>query len=158
MVATNARQRRAQQERIVVDALDQMDGMEWIMVICVGLDTPSGSEGSGTAFADARSLLYRGVTRAHMMVSAVNEFISDGWLAYLTNMRLSENPELDTADAQGLSDADRARLAEQQARRLAIRTAFFLEGECVEIGNTEDIFTGEVKDPRTRDYIEGKFG
>jgi len=46
----------------------------------------------------------------------------------------------------------------QQARRLADRTAFFLEGECVELGETEDLFTGEVKDPRTRDYIEGKFG
>ena len=46
----------------------------------------------------------------------------------------------------------------QQARRLADRTAFFLGGECVEIGDTEDLFTGEVKDPRTRDYVEGKFG
>ena len=46
----------------------------------------------------------------------------------------------------------------QQARRLADRTAFFLEGECVELGETEDLFTGEVKDSRTRDYIEGKFG
>ena len=46
----------------------------------------------------------------------------------------------------------------QQARRLAGRTAFFLNGECVEIGATEDLFTGEVKDPRTRDYIEGRFG
>jgi phosphate transport system ATP-binding protein len=46
----------------------------------------------------------------------------------------------------------------QQARRLASRTAFFLNGECVEIGETEDLFTGEVKDPRTRDYIEGRFG
>jgi len=46
----------------------------------------------------------------------------------------------------------------QQARRLADRTAFFLEGECVEIGETENLFTGEFKDPRTRDYIEGKFG
>jgi phosphate transport system ATP-binding protein len=46
----------------------------------------------------------------------------------------------------------------QQARRLASRTAFFLNGECVEIGNTEDLFTGEVKDARTRDYIEGRFG
>ena len=46
----------------------------------------------------------------------------------------------------------------QQARRLASRTAFFLNGECVEIGNTEDLFTGEVKDPRTRDYVEGRFG
>ena len=46
----------------------------------------------------------------------------------------------------------------QQARRLASRTAFFLNGECVEIGETEDLFTGKVKDPRTRDYIEGRFG
>ena len=46
----------------------------------------------------------------------------------------------------------------QQARRLATRTAFFLTGECVEVGNTEDLFTGDVKDPRTREYVEGKFG
>jgi len=46
----------------------------------------------------------------------------------------------------------------QQARRLAGRTAFFLNGECVEIGETEDLFTGEVKDRRTRDYVEGRFG
>jgi phosphate transport system ATP-binding protein len=46
----------------------------------------------------------------------------------------------------------------QQARRLASRTAFFLDGECVEIGETEALFTGEVTDPRTRDYLEGRFG
>jgi len=46
----------------------------------------------------------------------------------------------------------------QQARRLASRTAFFLNGECVEIGNTEELFTGEVADTRTRDYVEGRFG
>jgi phosphate transport system ATP-binding protein len=46
----------------------------------------------------------------------------------------------------------------QQARRLADRTAFFLMGECVEVGESEDIFEGNVKDPRTRDYVEGRFG
>lgn len=46
----------------------------------------------------------------------------------------------------------------QQARRLADRTAFFLDGSCVEIGNTEDLFTGEVIDRRTREYVEGRFG
>ena len=46
----------------------------------------------------------------------------------------------------------------QQARRLADRTAFFLDGKCVEISETEDLFTGEVKDQRTRDYVEGRFG
>jgi phosphate transport system ATP-binding protein len=46
----------------------------------------------------------------------------------------------------------------QQARRLAERTAFFLGGELVEVGVTEDFFTGPVLDSRTRDYVEGRFG
>ena len=46
----------------------------------------------------------------------------------------------------------------QQASRLADRTAFFLDGKCVEIGDTEDLFTGNAKEQRTIDYIEGKFG
>lgn len=46
----------------------------------------------------------------------------------------------------------------QQARRLANRTAFFLGGECVEVGDTEALFKGQVKDRRTLDYIEGRFG
>ena len=46
----------------------------------------------------------------------------------------------------------------QQARRLADRTAFFLNGDCIEVGETEALFTGNVQDQRTRDYIEGRFG
>lgn len=46
----------------------------------------------------------------------------------------------------------------QQAERLADRTAFFLGGECIEVGNTAEMFAGTVQDQRTRDYIEGKFG
>jgi phosphate transport system ATP-binding protein len=46
----------------------------------------------------------------------------------------------------------------QQARRLADRTAFFLSGECVEVNETEELFTGTVKDKRTREYVEGRFG
>ncbi len=46
----------------------------------------------------------------------------------------------------------------QQARRLADRTAFFLEGRCVEIGDTEAMFNGEVQEQKTFDYIQGKFG
>ena len=46
----------------------------------------------------------------------------------------------------------------QQARRLADRTAFFLSGELIEVGETEDLFSGKVKDQRTLDYLEGRFG
>ncbi len=46
----------------------------------------------------------------------------------------------------------------QQARRLADRTAFFLDGRCLDIAPTEELFTGQVSDERTRAYVEGKFG
>ena len=46
----------------------------------------------------------------------------------------------------------------QQAERLADRTAFFLNGELVEIGETQALFDGNTKDQRTTDYLEGRFG
>jgi phosphate transport system ATP-binding protein len=46
----------------------------------------------------------------------------------------------------------------QQARRLADRTAFFLNGEVVEVGDTVDFFSRNTQDQRTRDYLEGRFG
>ncbi|WP_130472421.1 phosphate ABC transporter ATP-binding protein [Candidatus Magnetaquicoccus inordinatus] len=46
----------------------------------------------------------------------------------------------------------------QQANRLAERTAFFLNGECVEVGETEALFEGQVQDQRTLDYLQGRFG
>ncbi|MBM6828193.1 phosphate ABC transporter ATP-binding protein [Anaerotignum lactatifermentans] len=45
----------------------------------------------------------------------------------------------------------------QQAARISDRTAFFLLGEVVEFGETEQIFS-MPKDSRTEDYITGRFG
>jgi phosphate transport system ATP-binding protein len=45
----------------------------------------------------------------------------------------------------------------QQATRISDKTAFFLMGEVVEFGVTEDIFS-IPKDKRTEDYITGRFG
>ena len=45
----------------------------------------------------------------------------------------------------------------QQAGRIADKTAFFLSGEVIEYGKTEDIFY-RTKDKRTEDYITGRFG
>lgn len=45
----------------------------------------------------------------------------------------------------------------QQATRVADKTAFFLLGEMIEYGNTEDIFT-RPNDKRTENYITGRFG
>ncbi len=45
----------------------------------------------------------------------------------------------------------------QQAARVSDYTAFFLQGELVEMGPTVDIFTNP-RDKRTEDYITGRFG
>ena len=45
----------------------------------------------------------------------------------------------------------------QQAARISDNTAFFLLGELVEYGKTEQIFS-MPKDKRTEDYITGRFG
>ena len=45
----------------------------------------------------------------------------------------------------------------QQAARVSDNTAFFLLGELVEFGRTEQLFS-TPEDKRTEDYITGRFG
>ncbi|MDL2324305.1 phosphate ABC transporter ATP-binding protein PstB [Ruminococcaceae bacterium OttesenSCG-928-A16] len=45
----------------------------------------------------------------------------------------------------------------QQATRISDKTAFFLLGEMVEFGDTEQVFS-MPEDKRTEDYITGRFG
>ena len=45
----------------------------------------------------------------------------------------------------------------QQAARVSDSTAFFYLGELIEHGPTEEIFTNP-REPRTEDYVTGKFG
>ncbi len=45
----------------------------------------------------------------------------------------------------------------QQATRISDRTAFFLLGQVIEYGNTEQLFS-MPNDRRTEDYITGRFG
>lgn len=45
----------------------------------------------------------------------------------------------------------------QQATRVSDKTAFFLLGDMIEYGDTEELFS-MPKDKRTEDYITGRFG
>jgi len=45
----------------------------------------------------------------------------------------------------------------QQAARVSDFTGYFLLGELIEFGATEQIFTRPA-DPRTDDYVTGRFG
>ena len=45
-----------------------------------------------------------------------------------------------------------------QAKRLGDRTAMMLHGEILDLDQNQKLFNGQVKDSRTKDYIEGLFG
>ena len=45
----------------------------------------------------------------------------------------------------------------QQAARVSDKTVFFLLGEIIESGDTEQIFSAP-RDRRTEDYVTGRFG
>jgi len=135
--------------------------------------------------ADLNEIVERCLTRAALWdevkdrLSSLGSLLSGGQQQRLTIARaLSQDPELlildefsiavDPVTTMRIEDVLKELRHEmtiilvtnltQQARRLADRTAFFLMGSCVEIGNTEDLFTGQVQDRRTTDYITGRFG
>jgi phosphate transport system ATP-binding protein len=135
--------------------------------------------------AEIDEIVERCLTRAALWdevkdrLQALGSLLSGGQQQRLTIARaLSQEPELllldefsiavDPVTTMRIEDVLRELKSEitivmvtnlvQQARRLADRTAFFLGGELVEVAPTEDLFTGPVRDQRTRDYVEGRFG
>ena len=135
--------------------------------------------------AELDDIVERCLTRAALWdevkdrLNALGSLLSGGQQQRLTIARaLSQNPELllldefsiavDPVTTMRIEDVLKELKEEitivlvtnlvQQARRLADRTAFFLESELVETAETEELFSGVVKDQRTRDYVEGRFG
>jgi hypothetical protein len=70
---------------LVVDSVDNMDGLERLAVICVGLDQVIDR---GVGVLETRSRLYRAMTRAQLAVAVVNEALPGGWLEFLGRVEL----------------------------------------------------------------------
>ncbi|KAJ1447941.1 hypothetical protein M885DRAFT_541007 [Pelagophyceae sp. CCMP2097] len=79
----------ATEQWVVCDKIDNFDGLERLVVVCVGLDAAIGDD--EVAAQSRRSMLYRGVTRAQLMVLVVNEFLPGGWLEFLASVRLRDD-------------------------------------------------------------------
>jgi hypothetical protein len=106
---------------LVLDTVDNFNGLEWLIVIAVGLDSPSGIG------SRARSNLYRGITRAQMTAVVVNEVVHGGWLEFLTAVKFAET---------ALFDGDRENYTQQEKQ----------EGQDVELArHQEEHMAGLVK-------------
>ena len=98
-------------EAVVLDNVDNFDGLEELIVIAVGLDAVIGD---GTE-RHTQSQIYRAVTRAHMMVVVVNECIRGGWLEHLSCLEFDAEMEFDSNHYISLSAAIAATVAHAAA-------------------------------------------
>jgi hypothetical protein len=87
-------ERASSKQWLVVDTVDNMDGLERLVVICVGLDQVIDR---CAGVLETRSRLYRAMTRAQLAVAVVNEALPGGWLEFLGHVELDADGEFDEA-------------------------------------------------------------
>jgi len=80
---------------LVVDTVEKMDGLERLVVICVGLDQVIDR---GAGVLETRSRLYRAMTRAQLAVAVVNKVLPGGWLEFLGCVELDDKKFDDAAE------------------------------------------------------------
>ena len=97
---TEARAADAKQ-LLVVDSVDNMDGLERLVVICVGLDQVIDR---GAGVLETRSRLYRAMTRAQLAVAVVNEALPGGWLEFLGRVELDGGKFDDAAERENRAE------------------------------------------------------
>jgi hypothetical protein len=85
--------RAASKQCLVLDTVDNFNGLERLIVIAVDLDSPI----ELGAAAETRSQLYRAITRSQMMVVVVNEVLRGGWLEFLTCVKYDDEACFDAA-------------------------------------------------------------
>ena len=116
-------------ERIVLTSISAADGLERLAVILVGLDVPNeekkdagGAEETKEGGANdlTRSIIYRGLTRAQMLVTVVNEHVPGGYFEWTNNVVLDKQKDFDQEEEKELREQKaRKRCEETLAREAA---------------------------------------
>ena len=78
---------RNKDEWIILDSINNIDGLERLIVIAVGLDKNIEENRNERATG---SLFYRAITRAHMCVVVINETMEQGMLNFVSKLEFDE--------------------------------------------------------------------
>jgi hypothetical protein len=109
---------KRQKQCLVLDTVDNLNGLERLIVIAVGLDSPIDHRAIAHGSASrTRSILYRAITRAQMLVVVVNEIVPGGWLEFLTCVKF---------DRDAASDGD---FEKHRAQSIAGKARYVLDEE-----------------------------
>ncbi|CAE7244678.1 unnamed protein product [Symbiodinium sp. CCMP2592] len=99
------RSKQVQQENIVLDTVENADGLEQLVVICVDLDAPVERN---LEDLQTRSRLYRGLTRAQLLAIVVNARVKGGWLEFLGMVTFSESSDEALEDKEAVPNIQAA--------------------------------------------------
>jgi pentatricopeptide repeat protein len=120
---------------LVLDTVDNFNGLERLIVIAVGLDedrnTPlqqglvAGTTGDGNRHAcpQTRSMIYRAITRAQMAVIVVNEVLVGGWLEFLTCIIVEDEFDVNKARAANIPGVVTRTIQKAQSKVVSTRPA-----------------------------------
>ena len=102
-------------ETLVMDTITNVDGLERLIVLAVGLDELIGASDkeSDANALETRSKLYRALTRAQMLCIVINEMLPGGWLEHLNTIKLD-----DANDAKLDREKEMAQLNAKAAGRI----------------------------------------
>ena len=81
-------------QQVVLDTIESFDGMERLVILAVGLDSPRSDQGT---VMQACSMIYRAMTRAHLFVAVVQQHVPGGWLEFLTAVTHAVAPAAEAA-------------------------------------------------------------
>ncbi len=83
-------------DTIVLDEIKNCKGLEQLMIICIGLDTPINLEAGDML---TRAHIYQALTRAQLHAVVVNEYVQNGWLEFLGMVKFKEHRKFTEAAA-----------------------------------------------------------
>eukprot|EP00729_Bicosta_minor_P007791 gene7791-8950_t len=140
--------------RVVLDTLESFDGMERLFVLAVGLDSPRTAEGCCG--------IYRAITRAHMFVSVVQEYLKDGWLEYITAVEYVKDDFDGEAEAAKFGRDNLGIIEDEAAAAAAAEVVVVEEPEAEAEAEPDDMphnFVGDVEevvvDPVRQQHAHG---
>ena len=103
---------RSDRETLVLDSIYAAQGLEQMVVICVGLDCAI-----ETGAVVTRARLYQGITRANFLAIVVNHFEPRGWLAWLQRLKFVPKKLEDTSKHRRLQRQATAEIIGQEMQK-----------------------------------------
>lgn len=108
-VCGHSHQQGDAEQWIVLDSIDEFDGLERLFVIAVGLDQRIDESGS--------SVFYRAITRAHMLVMVVDRRVQGGWLEFLGHVGFDASKEFSAEEEKVQCNDQAARGAQSKKNK-----------------------------------------